>query len=122
MGQGVFEIKMNPVGRPFFVMKEPLGKVIVVSQSYCDRTACELSIVGVRETATIASVILKNELATNPKFEIIQEMGGMYFFKLISIQGDTILTSGTYCEAGKCLNKINEIKQYCRDAKIIDLL
>ena len=120
ISQGVFEIKRNTINRPFYVIKDPNGVIIGVSQSFFNVYACEQSISFIRNNANISQIsdeIIIDEL---PKFEIYQNKIQTYKFRFIGIKGETVLSSQDYDTKEDCINAINLIKKYAMNAKIIN--
>lgn len=81
MERAVFEIKQNPVGRYYFIFKGIQGRVIVVSQSFSDRSQLEKCLSNVRSMAKFGE-IKENESdkIRFPFFEIDKENEYYVFF------------------------------------------
>lgn len=122
MNQGVIEMKYNAVNRPYFVLKDHIGNTIIVSESYSDRISCERSIIDIRENIAIAQLNAKGDDASNPRLEMIEHSSDKFQFCLYSLQGEIILTSESYCDKESCINQMKAFKEYCANAKILDLL
>ena len=107
-----------------FDLKATNGQVIATSEVYEAKAACENGIESVRKNAPIAAfedqTVEGFEVATNPKFEMYQDKGGEYRFRLKARNGQIIATSEGYVTKVNCENGIRSVKNNADEAEVIE--
>lgn len=105
-----------------FDLKAGNGEVIATSEVYTTEAACVKGIESVKKNAPIAEVEDQTvaEVATvkNPKFEVYQDKGGEFRFRLKASNGQVIATGEGYKAKASCLNGIESVKKNAADADI----
>lgn len=105
-----------------FDLKATNGQVIATSEVYESKAACENGIESVRKNAPIANLedqTAENyETATNPKFEMYEDKGGEYRFRLKSRNGQIIATSEGYKTKAACENGIESVRKNAPEAEV----
>ena len=105
-----------------FDLKATNGQVIATSEVYESKAACENGIESVRKNAPIAAfenqTVENYETATNPKFEMYEDKGGEYRFRLKSRNGQIIATSEGYKTKAACENGIESVRKNAPEAEI----
>lgn len=105
-----------------FDLKATNGQVIATSEVYESKAACENGIESVRKNAPIAAfedqTAENYTAATNPKFEMYEDKGGEYRFRLKSRNGQTIAVSEGYTTKAACENGIESVRKNAPDAEV----
>jgi uncharacterized protein YegP (UPF0339 family) len=105
-----------------FDLKATNGQVIATSEVYEAKAACENGIESVRKNAPIAAfedqTVEGFEVATNPKFEMYQDKGGEYRFRLKARNGQIIATSEGYTTKASCENGIESVRKNAPEAEV----
>ena len=100
------------------------GQVIATSEVYESKAACENGIESVRKNAPIANVEDQTkegyETKTHPKFEMYEDKGGEFRFRLKATNGQVIATSEGYKAKASCLNGVESVKKNAVDAEIVE--
>ena len=116
-----FVIREVPSGIKFD-LKATNGQVIATSEVYESKTACENGIESVRKNAPIANLedqtVENYETATNPKFEMYEDKGGEYRFRLKARNGQIIATSEGYTTKAACENGIASVRKNAPEAEV----
>ena len=127
---GKFVIKKTPSGgfnfSLFAVNKE---KIAVASQIYTTKAACKKGMESVGKNAAkciaedrVEDQTLKNPVVkTNPKFEIYFDKAGLYRYRLIASNGESIAMSEEgYKSKSGVMNGIKSVSVNAVDAEIVD--
>ena len=97
-----------------FDLKATNGQVILTSEVYKSEAACKSGIASVAKNAPIANVedqtVENFEKATHPKFEMYEDKGGEFRFRLKARNGQIIGVSEGYVQKASCLNGIESVK------------
>lgn len=105
-----------------FDLKASNGQTIATSEVYDSKAACEKGIGSVRKNATIAKLEDRTtenyKTATNPKFELYEDKGGEYRFRLKSRNGQTIAVSEGYTTKAACENGIDSVRKNAPEAEV----
>ena len=105
-----------------FDLKATNGQVIATSEVYESKAACENGIESVRKNAPIAAFENQTEAnyetATNPKFEMYEDKGGEYRFRLKARNGQIIATSEGYKTKASCENGIESVRKNAPEAEV----
>lgn len=117
-----FELYEDKAGEYRFRLKARNGEIIAASEGYKTKSACENGIESVRKNAPIANLedqTAENyETATNPKFEMYEDKGGAYRFRLKSRNGQIIAISEGYTTKAACENGIESVRKNAPEAEI----
>jgi len=119
---GKFEIKKSKDDRYVFNLYAANSVIVATSQVYSSSTSAQNGIKSVIENAPKAPIedqSLKNyETLPYPKWEIYQDKGGQYRFRLSASNGSCICHSQGYTSKASCKNGIESIKRTAQNAKI----
>lgn len=118
-----FVIRTVPSGVKFD-LKAGNGQVIATSEVYTTRAACENGIESVRKNAPIANIedqtVKGFETKTNPKFEMYEDKGGEFRFRLKARNGEIIAVSEGYKAKASCENGIESVQKNAPDAEVVE--
>ena len=107
-----------------FDLKATNGQVIATSEVYESKAACENGIASVQKNAPIAKVEDQTaagfETVTNPKFELYEDKGGEYRFRLKARNGEIIAISEGYTTKAACENGIASVQKNAPEAEIVE--
>ena len=127
---GTFIIKKTPTGAfNFSLLAANKEKIAVSSQIYTTKASCKASIgsVGkfsvkcIEENKIEDQTLKKVETKTCPKFEVYLDKAGLYRYRLIASNGESIAMSEEgYKSKSGCLNGIKSVSVNSVDAQIID--
>ncbi len=119
---GKFVIKTTATGVKFD-LKAGNGEVIATSEVYTTEDACKKGIASVAKNAPIANIEDQTaegyESVKHPKFEIYEDKGGEFRFRLKATNGQVIATSEGYSAKAGCLNGIESVKKNAVDAETV---
>ena len=119
---GKFEIKKSKDDRYVFNLYAANSVIVATSQVYSSSAAAQNGIKSVIENASKAPTedqTLKSfEKLPFPKWEIYQDKGGQYRFRLSASNGSCICHSQGYTSKASCKNGIESIKKTAQNAKI----
>ncbi len=105
-----------------FVLKASNGQTIADSEVYESVAACRNGVESVRKNAPDAKV--ENQTVegwtavTNPKFEMYEDKGGQFRFRLKARNGEIIAVSEGYTTRAACENGIESVKKNAPVAEI----
>ncbi|MBR2650590.1 MAG: DUF1508 domain-containing protein [Clostridia bacterium] len=128
---GTFIIKKTPTGAfNFSLLAANKEKIAVSSQIYSTKPACKTGMASVAKNAArcieenrVEDQTLKTPAApkTCPKFEIYFDKAGLYRYRLIATNGESIAMSEEgYKSKSGCLNGIKSVAVNAPNADIID--
>ena len=127
---GTFIIKKTPTGAfNFSLLAANKEKIAVASQIYTTKTSCKAGIASVGKFAVkcIAEdriedqTLKKVEAKTCPKFEIYFDKAGLYRYRLIASNGESIAMSEEgYKSKSGVMNGIKSVSVNAVDAEIVD--
>lgn len=107
-----------------FDLKATNGQVIATSEVYTTEAACRNGIESVMKNAPIANVedqtVENFEAVTHPKFEMYEDKGGEFRFRLKARNGEIIATSEGYTTKANCENGIESVKKNAPEAQIVE--
>lgn len=107
-----------------FDLKAGNGQVIATSEVYTTEVACRGGIASIRKNAPAAGVedqTVKNYASvSHPKFELYEDKGGQYRFRLKATNGQIIAVSEGYTAKASCLNGIESVQKNAADAQIVE--
>lgn len=118
---GKFVVRETKTGIKFD-LKARNGEVIGTSEVYSSLAACKNGIESVKKNAEAAKEKIEDqtvegfEKLTNPKFEMYEDKGGEFRFRLNARNGENILTSEGYKSKASCTNGINSVIKNAPDA------
>jgi uncharacterized protein YegP (UPF0339 family) len=127
---GTFIIKKTPSGGyNFSLLAANKEKIAVASQVYTTKAACKAGMASVGKNAVkcieegrIEDQTLKTPVAkTCPKFEVYFDKAGLYRYRLIASNGESIaICEEGYKSKSGCLNGMKSVSVNAVDAEIID--
>lgn len=99
-----------------FDLRSANGEVIATSEVYKTEAACRKGMDSVRKNAPGAPVEDQTlgQHCTNPKFEVYQDRGGQFRFRLRARNGGIIAVSENYTAKAACLDGIAAVRHYTR--------
>ena len=106
---GKFEIKKSTNGKFHFNLKAGNGQIILSSEMYETRSACESGIESVRKNAADAA-----------RFEKRTSSRGEPYFVLKAGNGQEIGRSETYSSDAACQNGIESVAVNATNAEVVD--
>ena len=105
-----------------FDLKATNGQVILTSEVYTTKAAAINGIESIRKNAPSANVENQTEegfeTMTHPKFEMYEDKGGEFRFRLKARNGEIIGTSEGYVAKASCINGIESVKKNAAEAEI----
>ena len=117
---GKFVVKETATGVKFD-LKAGNGEVILTSEVYNSKAAClngiesvKANCVGPVEDQTVQNA----EALSHPKFELYEDKGGEYRFRLKAKNGQIIATSESYKTKASCENGIESVKKNAPEAEV----
>jgi len=122
---GKFVIRETKTGIKFD-LKAGNGEVIGTSEVYSSLNACKKGIESVKKNADAAREKMEDqtdenfEKLTNPKFEMYEDKGGEFRFRLNARNGENILASEGYQSKASCKNGINSVIKNAPDAPVVE--
>ena len=127
---GYFVIKKTPTGAfNFSLYASNKEKIAVSSQVYSTKSACKKGMESIGKNAVRCitegrvedQTLKKPEAKTCPKFEIYFDKAGLYRYRLIATNGESIAMSEEgYKSKSGCLNGIKSVANNAPEAEIID--
>ena len=120
---GKFVIRETSTGVKFD-LKAGNGEVIATSEVYTTEAACRNGIESVMKNAPVAAVedqtVEGYAAEKHPKFEVYEDKGGEFRFRLKATNGQVIATSEGYKAKTSCLNGIESVKKNAVDAEVVE--
>lgn len=121
---GKFMIRRTNTGFKFD-LRAGNGEVIATSEVYSSVDACRSGIASVQRNAPAAAVEDQTQegFATekHPKFEIYQDKGGEFRFRLKATNGQVIAVGEAYQSLAGCKNGVDSVKKNAPDAQIVEM-
>lgn len=127
---GKFVIKKTPSGGfNFSLYASNMEKIAVSSQIYTTKAACKNGIASigkhavkcVEENKIEDQTLKKTESKTCPKFEVYFDKAGLYRYRLIASNGESIaMSEDGYKSKNGCLNGIKSVSVNAPNAEIVD--
>ncbi len=119
---GKFVVRETSTGVKFD-LKATNGQVIATSEVYSSEASCMNGIKSVVTNAPIANLedqtVENFETAKNPKFEVYEDKGGEFRFRLKAANGQVIATSEGYKQKTSCLNGVESVRTNSQDAETV---
>ncbi len=120
---GKFVIRETNTGIKFD-LKAGNGEVIATSEVYTTEAACRNGIESVMKNAPVAAVedqtVEGYAAEKHPKFEVYEDKGGEFRFRLKATNGQIIAVSEGYTAKASCLNGVESVKKNAVDAEIVE--
>ena len=120
---GKFVIRETSTGVKFD-LKAGNGEVIATSEVYTTEAACRNGIESVMKNAPVAAVedqtVEGYAAEKHPKFEVYEDKGGEFRFRLKATNGQVIAVSEGYKAKASCLNGIESVKKNAVDADVVE--
>ncbi len=107
-----------------FDLKATNGQVILSSEVYTTAAACRKGVESIIKNAPIANVEDQTvegwEAASHPKFEMYEDKGGEFRFRLKARNGEIIGVSEGYTAKASCVNGIESVQKNAAVAEIVE--
>ena len=107
-----------------FDLKATNGQVILTSEVYTTKAACQNGVQSIMKNAPAANVedqtVEGFETMTHPKFEMYRDKAGEYRFRLKARNGEIIGVSEGYTTKANCVNGVESVKKNAADAEIVE--
>jgi uncharacterized protein YegP (UPF0339 family) len=107
-----------------FDLKAGNGQTIATSEVYTTEAACRNGIASVQKNAPVAGIedqtIEGYAAVSHPKFEIYEDKGGEYRFRLKATNGQIIAVSEGYTAKASCLNGVESVQKNAPEAEIVE--
>ena len=118
-----FVIRRVPSGFKFD-LKAVNGQVVLTSEVYATESACRNGIHSIVKNAPKAKLENQTESGyktlTHPKFEMYEDKGGGFRFRLKARNGEIIGISERYAAKQNCLHGIESVIKNALDAGIME--
>lgn len=105
-----------------FDLKAGNGEVIATSEVYTTEAACKNGIESVKKNAAVAGVedqtVENFEKVKHPKFEIYEDKGGEFRFRLKATNGEIIAVSEGYKAKASCKNGVESVVKNAPEAEV----
>ena len=119
---GKYEIKQVKTGIKFN-LKAGNNEIIATSEVYTTEASCRKGIDSVMRNAAAGGVedqtVEGFEKVKHPKFEIFEDKGGKFRFRLKARNGEIILASQGYKTKDTCLNGIESVKKNAPESPVV---
>ena len=106
-----------------FDLKANNGEVIATSEVYTTEAACMNGIESVKKNAVEGGLedqtVEGFETEKHPKFEVYEDKGGEFRFRLKARNGEIIAVSEGYKAKASCMNGIESVRKNAPDAEIV---
>ena len=107
-----------------FDLKAGNGEVIATSEVYTTEAACKNGVESVRKNAPVANVedqtVEGFATEKHPKFEVYEDKGGEFRFRLKATNGQIIAVSEGYKAKASCMNGIESVKKNAPEAPVVE--
>ena len=118
-----FEVYVDKAGEFRFRLKATNGQVIAVSEGYKAIASCLNGIESVKKNA-LAHVedqtVEGYETVTHPKYELYEDKGGEYRWRLKARNGEPIGKSEGYKAKASAVNGIESVGKNAPDAEVVE--
>ena len=120
---GKFVVRKTNIGVKFD-LKAGNGEVIATSEVYTTEDACRNGVESVKKNAPVAAVedqtVEGFAAEKHPKFEVYEDKGGEYRFRLKATNGQIIAVSEGYKAKASCMNGIESVKKNAPEAEVVE--
>lgn len=113
-----FEIYQDKKGEHRFRLKAGNGEIVGTSQGYSSKSACENGTDSVKRNSAKAEVVAEGE-GKCPKFEVYEDKGGSFRFRLIASNGEAILASQGYASKAGAENGCGAVTRAAESAEVV---
>ncbi len=113
-----FEIYQDKKGEYRFRLKAGNGEIVGASEGYSSKKSCENGTTSVRNNAAKAQVVAPGE-GKCPKFEVYEDKGGSFRFRLIASNGEPILASQGYASKNGAENGCGAVARAAEAAEMV---
>lgn len=106
-----------------FDLKATNGQVIATSEVYESKDACLDGVESVRKNAATDKVedqTVGAEALTNPKFEVYEDKGGEFRFRLKARNGQIVAVSEGYTTHKACLDGVESVRKNAPEAEVVE--
>ena len=106
-----------------FDLKATNGQVIATSEVYESKDACLAGVESVRKNAATDKVedqTVGAEALTNPKFEVYEDKGGEFRFRLKARNGQIVAVSEGYTTHKACLDGVESVRKNAPEAEVVE--
>ena len=104
-----------------FDLKATNGQVIATSEVYESKEACLNGVESVRKNAVTTNVEDQTagaEVLTNPKFEVYEDKGGEFRFRLKARNGQIVAVSEGYTTHRACMDGVESVRKNAPEAPV----
>ena len=120
---GKFVIRKTATGVKFDP-KAGNGEVIATSEVYTTEDACRNGVASVQKNAPVAAVedqtVEGYAAEKHPKFEVYEDKGGEFRFRLKATNGQIIAVCEGYKAKTSCFNGVESVKKNAPEADIVE--
>ena len=119
---GKFVIRQTGTGYKFD-LKATNGQTIATSEIYETLAACKKgteSVAKCAATANFADLTAGEQEVTHPKFEMYEDKGGEFRFRLKARNGEIIAVSEGYTTKAACENGIESVRNNAPEAPVVE--
>lgn len=106
---GKFEIKQAKDGQTYFNLKASNGQIILTSEMYTTKAACENGIASVKKNSP-----------ENDRYERKEASNGKFHFNLKAANHQVIGSSQMYADKSGMENGIDSVKTNAPDAEVVE--
>ena len=107
-----------------FDLRAANGQTVLTSEVYTTEAACRNGIESVMKNAPVAAVedqtVEGYAAEKHPKFEVYEDKGGEFRFRLKATNGQVIATSEGYTTKAACLNGIESVRKNAPEAEVVE--
>ncbi len=118
-----FVIRQTDTGFKFD-FKPNNDEVIATSEVYTTKATCQKGVASVQKNAPVAGVenqTVKDFAAVkHPKYEVYEDKGGKFRFRLKAVNGEIIAASSAYATVDECLKNLDVLKKKAAGAKVVE--
>ena len=119
---GKYSIKKTKTGVKF-TLKARNGEIIASSEVYSSMAACKNGVESVRRNAPIAAIedqtVEGFAKEKHPKFEIYEDNGGKFRFRLKAKNGQIVAVSKPYKTAEAAVSGVASVKKQAEGAETV---
>ena len=116
-----FVIREVPSGLKFD-LKATNGQVILTSEVYASLASCKQGIASVAKNAPLAAVedqtVEGYAVQKHPKFEMYQDKGGEFRFRLKARNGQIVAVSEGYTSHKACMDGVESVRRNGPDGEV----
>lgn len=120
---GKFQLRRTAAGYKFD-LKAANGETVATSEVYLSQAACvkgAQSVAKCAPRAKLADLTAGQAPASNPRFELYQDQGGAYRFRLKARNGKIIAVSQAYTTRAACTGGVESVRENAAQAIIEEI-